>query len=268
MANLITVADLMTPLGPELVHGEHVSDAFVRIMEKCSDEEIPYDPMSRVSLVRDEEEVVGVSYLDLLVEDKHVGDPETIEKIRPNRIIASNTNMHSFIATMPDDLQYYYLVLDSTQFVGSLELSDLGKLPFRLCILALTLDLEKKITEYALKDPPTSWGYLPLKRQKSAKRLHKSVMKVSSRRSSSNIPPTTEMLLDYTSYSDKCTILKSYGIVSSLHDIVDTSIKFRNSCSHSTEDKKIYDLLRTVNIKEFTQKLSGMNHELQKLIVQ
>ena len=206
-------------------------------MDNCACAEIPYDPISRISLVKKDNEVVGISYVDLLTENQSVGEQGTFEEIRLSRILSSSTNMISFIADMPTDFQYYYLVISSTKYVGSLELSDLVKMPFRLCILALTLDLEKKIVQYVRKDPDTSWDYLSVERQKFAMSLFRSVSHRSCKQLSMN-KPRIEILLDYTSFSDKCKILKSYNVMTPYHDIIDNSIEFRNSCSHSTDDNK------------------------------
>ncbi|MCJ7818172.1 MAG: hypothetical protein MUP60_04930, partial [Candidatus Thorarchaeota archaeon] len=57
LARLITVQNLQTPLGPDILFGESISDAHERMMEACIDP--PYDPMDRASLVVKDGKIIG-----------------------------------------------------------------------------------------------------------------------------------------------------------------------------------------------------------------
>ncbi len=261
------VSDVMTPLGSNVFLGESTKKAFERLMDECANARIPYDPFDRVSLVLKDGKTVGQTYLDLMDEGKSVGDEDTVHAIEPSTIVTSSTPIIRFVDIILDS-SIHFLVLRDEEFIGSIQLADLSKMPFRLCLLALTLDFESIASMHTQKDSDASWDILPDGRKGSAMGLYRS--KLRDNPNWAQYGSEKSRLLSCISYSDTVRIMKESSFFKVqfplLISVLDKSIEFRNLCAHGVSEADMYELLKSVNLKEFIQLFRDLNHELYHFV--
>ena len=264
LAELITVQNLQTPLGPDVFFGESISDAFGKLMEACI--EPPYDPMDRVSLVIKEEKVVGCTFLDsMLPEYNTIGDEGTIDPIEPSKIVATDMKVLDFLDIIPDTDHFWYFVLQNNRITGTIGKHDLFKLPFRLCLLALTLELEQEILQLALQNPKESWECMSSERRAKIERIYK--IRYESEPSIQN----RGELLACTSLGDKGVILRKTqklsgwskkNLKSAFHHIED----LRNACAHTNSEERMHELTRSIDFKQLVNEMQELSGAIQTII--
>jgi len=250
----------MEPLGPDVEFGDEVKEIFSDIMIAGAEASIPYDPMNRVSLVRRDGDTIGYTSLDVMDSGLVIGDEGTIFPLTPTNLITANTVLLDFLERiMPDESFFIYFVIEADRIIGSIDLSDFSKMPFRLCLLALALDLEEQILELTKNDAKNAWNALASKRKEIAKSLY--TKKTGRIPTESSIPE----LLENTSFSDKCNILRKCVSLGSFETLLDTTIEFRNLLAHPTSEYDFFNLLRSIDLRKYTAYLRQMNHELRRL---
>ena len=77
---MMSVADIMEPLGPNLMIGESTKPARSHLLSEAQREDIKYDPHNRVSLVYEDKTVIGYTTIDRLTNDKTIGENGTVVK--------------------------------------------------------------------------------------------------------------------------------------------------------------------------------------------
>ncbi len=263
LARLITVQDLQTPLGPDIFFGELISNAHERMMVACI--EPPYDPMGRVSLVIKEGKVVGCTFLEnMQTEYNVIGDEGTLESIEPGKIIAADMKVLDFLDIIPDTEQFWYFVLKNNRISGTIDKPDLFKLPFRLCLLALTLELEQEILQLALQNPKESWECMTLTRRDKIVEIYKKRYQAE---------PTDKSLGDLlacTSLGDKGVILRKTQklngrgkkkLKSAFHHIED----LRNACAHTNSEERMQHLIRSIDFKQLVDEIQQLTSAIQSI---
>lgn len=170
LSELLTVREIMSPLGPTFDFSENAIDAHEIVMVKsCEDD---YDPMDRLSLVTREGRPHGYLYLDSfvdLVESTTVG--QRAEKIVTEQIISSDTpllELPEFFAAVGSG---QFLVLHRNKIVGACAWTDLSKVPFRLAIFSLALEIEERVLKKCSKTPQVSLDVLSDDRRRKAEEV-------------------------------------------------------------------------------------------------
>ncbi|MFW9843081.1 MAG: hypothetical protein ACFFEV_00735 [Candidatus Thorarchaeota archaeon] len=263
LAKLITVQDLQTPLGPDVYFGEAISDAWERMMEACIDP--PYDPIDRVSLVFNENKVIGCTFLDYMDTDYEIiGTKGSFEQIEPDMIVAAEMKVFDLLDIIPDSGQFWYFVLKNNKIVGTIDKNDLFKLPFRLCLLALTLELEQEILQLVMRNPSESWESMSSNRRQKIQGIF---------RNRYSVEPTDKNLgelLSCTSLSDKGVILRKTQKIggwtkAEMKSVFNYVEDLRNACAHTNSEERIQKLLRSINFKRLVSEMLEIINAIQSL---
>jgi len=235
MARLVLVRDLQTPLGPALDAGQASTDAWELLMEAEG-----YDPMDRVSLVFRDGDPVGCITLDTIDTGKKIS--ACMEAVEPGSVLSSETSALEAVELLATTQWPFFFVLEHNRITGTFCHSDLSRLPFRLCLFALTLHLEESALNLLLRSPSQSWKALPRSRQEQAEAVYE--------RRHGHAPdrerkPLDE-LLGCTMFCDKGTMLRKglpIGGVrkSAIGPLFGRAEKIRNACAHAKAEQGLRD---------------------------
>jgi hypothetical protein len=201
-----------------------------------------YDPMSRISLVMAGDRPVGWIGLDML--DGRATEVATVAQAIPaSGMVSADTPVLEVVKLFSDNSSHFYFVLQESQITGTIHYEDLLGAPFKLCLFALTLELEAAALDIALQAPLASWSVLPDGRQKKA-------LEVYSRRYSrepdrARLP--VDHLLGCTLFIDKATILRKRGLITDgsndIKSVFGEADRVRNCCAHTDPEKDFGGLL-------------------------
>ena len=123
--------------------------------------------MSRISLVLAGDRPVGWIALDSL--DSTKGNvASAANSIPADGMVSADTPVLELVKLFSDNSSPFYFVLQESQITGTVHYEDLLGPPFKLCMFALTLELEVAALGLALKTPLASWSVLSEGRQKKA----------------------------------------------------------------------------------------------------
>ncbi len=266
LANRISVKDIQTPLGPELVTDEYCSEAADQLMDEGI--ENGYEALNRISLVCNGESVVGyVFYEDLL------GDvvENCMQSFSPDMLMTEDTTILEAIERFATDQRFYFLVLGKSGISGSAHYTDLFKLPGRLCFFALTLEIEQLALDLLLLESNESWLALEKRRQEFA---HKRWLRNSGR--NAKMPENIDYentiqpwwnLLQSTTLIDKKIILAKRNLLPAhlnLEDIFTKIGRVRNSCAHPESESYSRQVLGHEEIVPFVVTCLDFMSDLRK----
>jgi hypothetical protein len=224
-----------------------VADAYEVVSEAAIDG--GYDPMSRLSLVRSGIETVGWTGFDMMDNDAgSVGN--CTESIAPGSMLTANTAVLKVIDLFASESSHFFFVLDNNQITGTLHYNDLFKLPFRLCLFALTLELEQVALELALLAPRESWEVLSEPRRKKAIEVYQK------RRGKPPQHNPFDELLSCTMFCDKGTIIWRRKLLpdmsrSRIESIFGKADRVRNACAHTNPEEASVILLERDQLRGF-----------------
>ena len=233
-ATLVTVADLATPLGPDLQSEMAIEDAIYALESAC--ETGSYDPVSRCSLVFEGGKVIGC----LKVHDLHAAETRKLSrlahKIDPLTLISSDMSAIAFATLCCESDVPLFFVLDGNRLIGTVSYSDLYSAPFRLCLFGLTLQLEEAALFVLQQNPDLSINSLSDGRKAKAS-------EVATLRSGKTAASTTRFLVGCTTFIDKFTMLsKTTELVGfekkQLREIFSSAERVRNYCAHPDGDDR------------------------------
>lgn len=251
MAALVTVRDLQNPLGPHLtedIDAEQLSDVLV---SAAMDGE--YEPTSRISLVHDGAVLLGWAAIDSFAVD---GEPESLhdvlEPVRPDGLIAAETSYFKAAEIFGQSTDpHFYFVLDGSSITGTLHGDSFFKLPGRLCLFALVLELEHAALQACLADAARSWGLLSDSRRERAVNAFKFCHP-----NASLDPLPLRDLLEATMFCDKSSmILKSGRLEGEARKLAEgvfgKADSVRNACAHTSGEDRLPRLLDRRRLLEF-----------------
>lgn len=258
MAALVTVNDVKGPLGPALRPDQSVRDAFELLWEEGG--RGAYDPAERVSLVLGDEGVVGAVFLEDLEAERNVG--ECMTPISPAALVADNTRVLDALDLVEDPITCRY-VLSGKDLVGTLRYSDFFRLPFTLCLFALTLEVEQVALDVLGANPRQAWDALPAKRQQQAEAVYQARFG----KSASTEKPSARDLLECTYFADKSRLLED------LHLLPREWIKkfnraetIRNLCAHPGDETSMASKMDDVGgLRAAVADMSGLVSKLREL---
>ncbi len=259
IANMMRVTDIMEVLGPRLMIGESTTIARTKLLDEASRKKRKYNPYKRISLVYEKEKVIGYTKFDLLEGDSAIGEDRTLVRIEADRIVSADTDLFGFLwkANIIDQTQH--LVNRGTDYLGSININDFAKLPFRLCLLSLFLDLEMGIVQQAGGDPERALDLIP-EFVGAAKSIYK-------RQYGERLEPHNSLaVFECVSFSGKCTFLKRILGTDVFDELLDLAVNIRNISAHSSPDDNFLQILNHRALWEITTKMAALNHELRKYV--
>ena len=235
LSKLIIVSDICESFIGEFDKSQSVESVHEEWVQDLCDEKA-LDPMDQFALVKSNQKIVGwIGYEDL---DPSKTLCECMELIRGDILISSDTPLLDAIHIVCKNNNYLYLILKQNQFIGWLTYGHFHKLPFRMCLFALLIDLERMLLELTKSNPTLFLRNLNDNRLDKAKKIYKnrgfSLNKESKEFDSK--------LIECTEFCDKFTMLrKDSEIVQKFPNIINkfrnTAEDIRNYVAHPKEEK-------------------------------
>ena len=239
LASLVVVRDLQTPMGPDVPpHADPELLADI-IFSTAADQ--GYDGTDRVSLVRDHGRILGWVFFDAFAVDPEPSSVrEALESIRPDSLLAAATDYFSAVRLFSrQSSPRFSFVLEGNEITGTLSHNDLFRLPARLCLFSLTLELEQTGLALCQLDAEGSWNSLPKGRRSKAEQTFRK------RHPDPRMetPPFAEQL-EFTMFCDKGTMLaKNPRLPSASRRLVERVFskadEVRNACAHSGAEDRL-----------------------------
>jgi hypothetical protein len=228
LSKLITVKDLANRLGPTL-RAEMASHEAVEELIESAIEDLD-DPMARISLVKDGKLTVGWTAFDIL--GGEADEPISYELISPDTFLTSTTTAFEAARLFATTTWHFFFVLENNEITGTLHFADLYKLPFRLSLFSLTLQIEEAAIDLILPDIGDAWKSLPEGRKQSARAVYQKRY---------GQPPDErrcigELLLS-TMFCDKGTMIRKRKLASwatggDVDRFFSKAEQIRNACAH------------------------------------
>lgn len=152
LSELINVNDICEPFIGEFDSSQDAQELSEEWREICCEKGL--DPMEPIGLVKRNQKIIGWICLEVLESPKKLY--ECMDPISADILISSSTPLLGAIHSYCSGDNYTYLVLKGNQFIGFLHYSHFHKLPFRLCLFTLLMDLERTMLKIT-KSNPTSF---------------------------------------------------------------------------------------------------------------
>jgi len=258
MAQLVLVRHLQTPLGVTLDGSETESLADDIILNDAGDNS--YDPMQRIYLITKGGAPEWWVGFDMLESGKRVGD--CAEAIQPSSMLSADTTALEAVGMLDRSRPHFFFVLDHDRITGTLHFSDFFKLPFRLCLFALVLQLEQSALGLIAEHPRESWKSLSDQRRRQAETVYEKRYGSAP----SKEPPPFADLLGCTMFCDKGTVLRKRRLLrnvrgNAISEGFGSVEKVRNYCAHTTANEACY---RDAPIDR--ERLGGFISDVQQII--
>src|ERR1019366_5860278 len=157
LAGSVQAKHIQGALGPRVRGDQSGQEASELLLEASMDN--GYDPMSRISLVMAGDRPVGWIGLDML--DPTESEVATVaEAVSASAMVSGDTPVLEVVRLFSNNSGHFYFVLQESQITGTIHYADLVGAPFKLCLFALTLELETAALDLALQTPIDSWSAL------------------------------------------------------------------------------------------------------------
>ena len=240
MAGSIQARHIQRPLGPPVQANDSIGDASDSL--SVASFEGGYDPMERISLVLAADRPVAcIAFEDLEATLKDVSS--AAEPILADDIVSADTPVLELVKLFSNESRVLYFVLHESQITGTIYYEDLLGSSFKLCLFALTLELEAVALDLALQKPRVSWSVMSDGRREKAMDVYRHRYK---REPDPGRLPF-DHLLGCTTFIDKGTILKKRRLIAYGPDEIDSIFseaeRVRNSCAHTDPEKELGRLL-------------------------
>ena len=259
IANSFTVMDIAEPV-IRAKASDNVKDVFERIGEVA--------PKTSLAVIRRGRQIVGYQGLD----DDYDSGPnagDIAHPITPDQIVPAST---SILATLPLFKQYwYFFVLDKNTITHVVSFLDLEKLPMKLCLFALFMELEAIMLNILSDNAVVYLQHL----SKSRLAQLRSLARVKYGEEPSSWPPTylqleqDRRLLLSTSFSDKINMFQLDPTLLNLlpfrnkveaQEFFALLQKMRNQVAHSNSILSVID-----NPKDLNKFIAKLNQVILKL---
>ena len=258
LTRLVTVDGLCTPLGPALLGEELIEEAVHRLHENAIS--CGYDPVDRVLLVFSNGKLQGWTRFDFLSlsENRRVKD-ETLA-FGECQIVSSNTSVMSIVHLFRESNEQLFFVVSGNVICGTVRYADLFSQEFRLCLFALSLELEEASLRRLIVLPEDSFAFLSEPRQEAAKNVFD--LRYPGRQMDFHT------LLKCTTFIDKGTmIIKSKAVNSYSSSQLKNSFsrieRIRNHCAHPSGNKSEWLMLSQPAI--LAETISTVNSLIEEL---
>lgn len=235
LSQLISVNDICESFIGEFDNSQSVNSVFEEwSIDLCSEKAL--DPMEQIALVKSNQKIIGWIGFDMLESSKTLY--ECMEPISGDILISSDTPLLEAIHIVCRRNDFIYLVLKGNRFIGFLEYSHFHKLPFRMCLFALLIDLERMLLEITKSDPTSFLRNLTEEKLNYAKKIY-GYRGLSLNKENKVFD---SKLIECTTFIDKFKMLrKNPAIVQKCPNInskfTNTAEKMRNSIAHPEGEK-------------------------------
>ena len=169
LSELIRVDDICEPFIGEFDNSQSVESIWEEwSMDLCDEKGL--DPMEQIGLVKSNQKIIGWIGFDMLESSKTLY--ECMDPISEDILISSDTPLLEAIHIVCRSNDFIFLVLKGNRFIGYLHYGHFHKLPFRLCLFALLMDLERMLLEISKSDPTSFLEKLTPERLNYAKKIY------------------------------------------------------------------------------------------------
>lgn len=230
LSQLINVNDICEPFIGKFDNSRSIESVWEEwSIDLCNEKAL--DPMEQIALVQQHQKIIGWIGFDMLDSSKTLY--ECMDPIGGDILISSDTPLLEAINTVCSRNDSIYLVLKGNQFIGFLEYSHFYKLPFRMCLFALLIDLERMMLKITKSDPTSFLKNLSKGRLDHAKKIYGyrgfSLNKENKEYDSN--------LIDCTTFIDKFKMLRKNPVViqkcpNIKSKFTNIAEKIRNSIAH------------------------------------
>lgn len=168
LSQLITVNDICEPFIGTFDSSQHIKE----IREKWSMElslENNIHPMDQIALVSSDKKIIGWLGYDMLNKPTLT---ECIAPVNEGILLSSDTPLIEAIKTVCNSEDPIFLVLKGNKFIGYLNFNHFNKLPFRISLFALLLDLESTMLNLIKSDASFYLKKLSDNRLEKAKNIY------------------------------------------------------------------------------------------------
>ena len=164
LSQQIRVNDIYEPFIGEFQDSDSVELAWYTFME------IDVDPFEQIALVKENKRPTGWIGFEDLDAGKYLY--ECYNPITGDIFISSDTTLLKAINTVFNEKNILYLVLKENNIIGFLWWHHFSKLPFRMCLFALLIDLEKEVSDLLKANPESFLKNLSDRRLKYARKIY------------------------------------------------------------------------------------------------
>jgi hypothetical protein len=170
LSKLIMVSDICESFIGEFDESQSVESIWEEwSIDLCDEKNL--DPMEQFALVKSNQKTIGwIGYEDLESPKKTLF--ECMEPIRGDILISSDTPLLEAIYIVCRKGEPIYLILKNNKFIGWLYYNHFHKLPFRMCLFALLIDLERMLLRLTMSNPTLFLKNLSKKRLDKAKETY------------------------------------------------------------------------------------------------
>jgi len=260
LSQLISVNDICESFIGEFDNSQSVKDVWEEwSIDLCDEKDL--DPMEQIALVKSNQKIMGWIGYDMLESSKTLC--ECMEPIRGDILISSDTPLLDAIHIICRKSDSIYLVLKKNQFIGWLHYNHFHKLPFRMCLFALLIDLERMLLELTKSNPTSFLGNLNDNRIDKAKKVY------GYRRYSLNKEGKEfdTKLIECTAFCDKFIMLRKNPVIVQKFPSIkskfgDKAEKIRNYIAHPEEEKSRLLPIKREELLPFIQWAEKLQQQL------
>jgi hypothetical protein len=183
VTSVVVARSVLEPLGPSLPAQMELGEAFGTVCSAA--EEGSYVCVDRVSLVYDGPELVGWYTADMSDPDSE-SVAEVMRPIYALELVSADTSVFKLVQLLADRPRSgaVLFVLDQDAIIGTISHEMLRHPVFRLCLFALSLELEETSLSAAMVNPLASWNTLSPARRTKAQEVHDRISSESHRKAS------------------------------------------------------------------------------------
>ncbi len=272
MASLVTVRQIQTPLGLEIDFEMTVADAELQMFEAGT--EGGFNPVDRISLVVENGSPMGWTAIGY----DGVEDPSTVkvgsvaEPIRPSQLITANTPYLDTLSYFAEEGFRFCFVLDGRRLTGTVDYAGLFKPPGRMCLFALTLELETNALRLCQRFAKQCFDVLSDGRKEKAIAVWKKRYESKRRYSHRPIDDPHDHLGEIvacTTFIDKARMISKCKLVidrgrDEIDCVFNRAERIRNACAHPVEGESFQEVLERKNLGSFLVKLTGLIDSIRR----
>ena len=220
LSKLIIVSDICESFIGEFDKSQSVESVWEEwSIDLCGEKAL--DPMEQFALVKSNQKIIGwIGFEDLDTSKKTLC--ECMEPIRGDILISSDTPLLAAFHIVCESNEPIYLVLNRDRFLGWLHYNHFYKLPFRMCLFALLIDLEGMLLKLTMSDPTLFLKNLTPNRLKKAKETYRK-RGLSLNKEGKEFDPK---LIECTEFCDKFEMLRKDPEI--IKEVPNINNRFRN----------------------------------------
>jgi len=159
---------------------------------------------------------------------------ECVESIPADALVPAKTSAIDLFTSLSTPFGASFFVEDEGEVVGFINAFGFMKVPFRLCLFAVTIELEEAALQVALLSRNEAWRALAPRRQGKARRL----WSLLSNRPLPDSATDPWGLIEVTDFADKVAMITRSGLVEGwsedrLTNTFRRAQLLRNTCAHT-----------------------------------